>query len=676
MSRKHSTSANVKTAGRALAKTGRGAVKATNFTVVHWHGLLPLLCLAAAGVFAAAASVFAWLYGPWAWAWSGVAALMLWLWADSLVGDLEPADMPPALGLLFYTPAASAVLIVFGEHAEAYMLVGLAMLAVGIWWWTGGSYWRHKRLQRAQRRMERALAKLGVSSATRITSVKVDPNKGDIEWRLYLGDHDRSDQIKREDVAHMLDVDTSCVIIRRVKSDSTRSLKIVQLAAAPSSAKSVKHPAATPAGRAEGTAWAPGVRSVADGAPIGPAVAQADQSSVFHVYQPDYGALHNLIAGMTGSGKSVTVGSVIAHCVASGDCVVAGVDLVKGGETFMPWYEAGAMTNLLYLDADAATDPTALLAAARDLLNELAWLRTLVAQRTAQMASGQVLDADGDRTRIWPASPDSPVIVYLFEEYASTISAIEKLDPALAEDIAASINDVARTARSSGISINIVTQKPTHEELPTALRGQLNQTILHRLKAANDLGRLWGEYDIDPIRTLASGKGLCYVDAPGGADPALTKAHDLSKPKVCAQIAAAYAERRPVFAWGGSGAAEAGQGDPEGVRASLAVLDGEGDAVDLLADAIEATDEIPAGAPIISGAAEAEDGDDERLTAILAALAEADGGLSRADLDRIVNSSPAATKRLLTALADDGKVIRVGNGRASRYKLSGALAAA
>lgn len=666
MSRKQSTSRNIKAAGRVAATTGRGAVKATRFTVVHWHGLLPLLCLAASGVFAAAASAFAWLYGPWAWAWTGAAAVLLFVWADSWVGDLEPSDMPPALGLLYYTPASSAVLIIAGARVEAYLLVALATLAVGIWWWTGGAYWRHKKIQREQRRMERVLSKLGVSSSTRVTSVKIDADRGDVEWRLYLGDHDRADQIKREDVAHMLKTDVSCVVVRRVESGSTRSLKIVLLASAPSSAKSAPHPAATPAGRAEGTAWAPGVRSVADGAPIGPVVSQSDQTSIFHVYRPDYGALHNLIAGMTGSGKSVTVGSVIAHCVASGDCVVAGVDLVKGGETFMPWHEAGAMTNLLYLDADAATDPTALLAAARDLLNDLAWLRTLVAQRTAQMASGQVLDADGDRTRIWPASPDSPVIVYLFEEYASTISAIEKLDPVLAEDIAASINDVARTARSSGISINIVTQKPTHEELPTALRGQLNQTILHRLKAANDLGRLWGEYDIDPIRTLASGKGLCYVDAPGGADPALTKAHDLSKPKVCAQIAAAYAASRPVVAWGGRSVTE----PPEAARPSLAVLEGGSDAIDLLADAIEATDEIPAGAGIISGAAPTEDGDDERQAAIIEALAEAEGGLSRAEVERLLDTSTSAAKRVLWQLVDEGQVVKVGKSRATRYKLN------
>lgn len=675
MSRKHSTAKTLKTTGRAAKAVGKGTARTTRFTIAHWRGLLPFLCIGAAGTYAVAAQLFAWAYGPSAWIWSILVGLVLFVWADGWVGSLPRRLRPQAIAFVLFTIVSAVLFILASNVVEVYFSIAVTALVLGTWWWNGSAYQGHKATERFRRKMESVLHKLGLTDDTGVTGVNVTA-KGDVEWRLHLGDNDRLAQLGREDIAHLLKVDLSRVMVRRIDKGTTRNVKVVLLAASPNKAKSVTHPAATAAGRAEGTDWAPGTRTVEQGAPIGPAMAEPDKVSVFHVFRRGYGALHNLIAGQTGSGKSVTLKSIVAHVDASIDAVAAGVDLVKGGETFMPFHENGGMAHLLYLPAQHAADPKALLQAAQALLDELGWLRIEVATRTGLMAEGKVLDEEGERTTVWPASPEHPVIVYFFEEYASTISAIEKLDADLAEDIVEAVNDIGRTARSSGISINIVTQRPTVEEIPMALRGQLNQTILHKLNTANDRGKLWSEYDVDPVGVLGAGMGLCYVDASGGVDPVLTKAYDLSKPRVCAEIAKAYEATQPTIAWNGTEpVAAAPQVEAEPAEADRSALT-------LLRDAAAEEETIPAGVGIIGGAAEPEPGDDERLAAILTALQAAEDGLTRSQIERVIGTggdaaaSKATALRLLRVLQDAEKVLREGQGKASRYRINTAALAA
>src|SRR5690625_1062282 len=511
------TTKNIKTAGKTLKTTGRATAKATRYTAARWRGLLPLLCIGAAAAFALVAHLMTWVIASWeAWVLVIGIGLTLFVWADGWVGQLQATHRRPAGAFVIYTAVAAVALIAVPDILAVYVLMLVTALVLGTWWWNGDAYQSFKLKEHMQRRMERVLAKLGSADDTHITGIK-ENHRGDLEWRLYLGDGDRPDQFKASDVAHLMKVDTSRVIVRRVSGDSTRHVKIVLLAKALKKAASVTHPAIA-GGQADGSAWAPGARRVAQGAPIGPRADNPDQVVTFYQYEPGYGARHNLIAGVTGSGKSVTLSSILAHCAASSDCVIAGVDLMKGGETFMPWDEAGVMASHLYLTAEEATDDAALTAKARALLGELKWLRQEVARRTASMASGHTRDADGERTRTWPASPQAPVIVYFFEEYATTLSTLEKIDGDLAAEISETVDDIGKTARSSGISINIVTQRAAIDELPRSLRAQLSQTIMHKLNASNDKGTLWQGYDVDPVVTLSAGKGLCYVDEPNGVD--------------------------------------------------------------------------------------------------------------------------------------------------------------
>lgn len=684
MSSKNSTANTLKTTGRAVQGLAKGTAKTTEFTVVHWRGLLPLLCIGAAGVYAVAAELFAWVYGPRAWFWSVLVGLILFVWIDGWVGSLPRRVRPPAIAFVLFTIAAATAFILAANRIETYLTVGVTALVLGTWWWNGSAYQSHKTTERSRRRMENTLAKLGLSDGTRVTGVDVADN-GDVEWRLYLGDKDRITQLKSDEIAHMLKVDVSRVLVRRTEKGTTRNVKIVLLAAALRKAKSVVHPAVeSPTGD-----WAPGARTIAQGAPIGPQMASADQISHVHSYRTGFGALHKNVAGTTGSGKSVTVRSMGAHVIASNDAVLAGVDLVKGGATLLPFHQGKAMANLLYLPANKATDEAAFLEAARQLLAELVWLRSEVAVRTALMAEGTVLGADGELTDVWPASPEHPVIEYVFEEYAATMGKIADLDPDLAEQIDIALNGIGQTARSSGISLTIVTQRPTVDEIPASLRGNLNQTILHKLNSSNDQGRLWSQYDVDAL-SLPLGSGLVYIEAPEGGNPALTKAYDLSKPKDCLTLAKTYADSQPAIDWMGARTLPGDATDDAEARtaAAAALEDSEavGGALGLLRDAAE-DDDLPAGLGIIGGLAELEDGDDERLAVILEALQAAPKPLSRTQIEAVlaaaarnagqtvdtsakaVAASKTTALRLLTILQDQGKVVREGNGRASRYRI-------
>lgn len=668
MSRKHTTAKTIKTTGRTVRAVGKGTVATVRFTATHWRGLLPFLCVGAAGAFTAAAELFAWAYGPHAWLWTALVGLVLFVWADGWAYTLPRRLQTHGKAFVLFTVAATIAFIVAASRIEVWLTVGVVALVLGTWWWDCSAYQSHRRAEKARRRMEGALYKLGMGDDTKITGVQLCDN-GDTEWRLHMGDTDRVGQLKSEDIAHMLHVDdASRVLIRRVKK-SSRNVKIVLLGRSLGKAKAVAHPAS----RGAVGDWAPGARTIAQGAPVGPQMSTPDNVSVIHSYRAGYGARHKLVAGTTGSGKSVTVRSIAVHVVASADAVLAGVDLVKGGATLLPFRKS--MANLLYLPASKANDQAAFLAKAAELLAELRWLRSEIALRTALMAEGKVRDADGEITDVWPASPEHPAIEYVFEEFAATMTKVEALDAALAEEIEAELDGIGQTARSSGIALTIINQLPTVAGVPASLRSNLNQTILHKLNTSSDQGRLWSQYDVDAV-SLPLGKGLVYIEAPEGDNPALTRAYDLSKPKDCVAIAEAYAATRPVIAWG----AQHSEGAPEVEQAATGADMGADGVVALLRDAAADDDAIPAGAGIIGGAADPEPGDDDRVAAILGALADAaDEGLTRPQVEAVLTgdaNSKQTALRLLRALQDEDRVHRTGQGKATRYRINTAALAA
>lgn len=632
--------------------------------VTHPLGWLPVTTGAAAVAVPGLMHAADYTHGPVGAAAVAAIAAGGWLIAEQRL-DWDQVDRRwPASGMLanvaastiaLYGPVASWLPWGVGDVLAASMA---ASAALGIAWWHGMAAGSRTKADTGREGLRWALDELGISSQTTVSDTTVDA-KGNLEWVVTLGHADQG-KLDRGQLAWKLDVDAARILIRKVDGASPRRFRVVLFKKSPSSLKSVPHPATVKANTAAGGEWAPGARTVAMGAPLGPAVG-VDDVAVISVYEPGYGAKHNLIAGMTGAGKSTLVGAILAHVAASVDAVAAGVDLGKGGETFDDWHDNEAMVSVLCAEGD---DQASMLEAARRWLAELEWLLGRTRHRVRLMKAGKVRDASGEKTRVWPASPEHPVIVYFIEEYATALANVKALDMRLAAAIEEGIESLGRAARAAGVSINIITQRPTEDELPTSIRGQLNQSIVGKLKTNSDAGRL-AQRGVDFVADLKGGKGLCYVDAETYERPLMSKGFDLSKPKTCAQIAALYAADQPHLAW---------LADTEEAAEDVDAVDGA-DPLDDLFDAGAAADGRELAGVRLAGpvaAAAAVDGDADREAAVLAALAAAPAGLTCAETETILGVSNSTAARVLRSLQAAGAVTRTGRGRLTRYLLAAA----
>lgn len=656
-------------------KLEQGAAALGRHVAAHPVGWLPVTTAAASTVVPAAMNVAGHFYGA---VGAGAAAAIAaggWLIAEERIDWSGVRRRWPASWMIGNTAAASVALYApitdllpwgAGDIIAASMTISAGL---GITWWHGLAKTESAAPDDTARTGLRwALDELGVSSQTTISASQVGET-GDIEWIVTLG-HDDQGKLDRSTLAWKLDVEPARVLIRKAKGSSPRKFRVVLFKKSPGSLKSVPHPATVKSNVAPGGAWEPGTRTVDMGAPLGPAVG-GGETAVISIFEPGYGAKHNLFAGMTGAGKSTLVASIIAHVAACVDAVACGVDLGKAGETFDDWDEAGAMAYVLCSTGEGQD----LLQAARQWLGDLQWLNAETRRRGHLMKTRQVTDANGEKVRVWPASPEHPVIVYFIEEYATSLANIRALDGRLADQIEEEINSLGRGARYAGVSINIITQRPTEDELPTSIRGQLNQTIAGKLKAASDAGRL-ANRDVDLVNDLRAGKGLCYVDAEQYERPLMTKGYDLSKPKTCRQIADLYTDTQPDFTWGATVT------DTHATEAPAAAAEAHDDDDDLFdfgasADGSElAGISITAPLQAVPGGGDDQDEEEGQTKAdpeiILAALREAPEGLKRADVETLYGTdvSAATALRALRRLQAAGRVVKTGRASATRYTLA------
>lgn len=670
-----SNSANTKQVGRMVVQTGRGAVKATEFTALHWRGLLPFLCIGAAMAFAGGSTLFSWLYGPWAWAWTALIGAVLFVWADGWVGTLQRPARAPGVAFLLFTAVSAVVLILAGAYIEAYLVVGTAGLILGTWWWNGQAYQGHKAEKRAERRMETVLSKLGISTGTRITSTRILAD-GAREWRLYLGDEDRPDQIKADDVAHMLKTNLDRVVVRKVEKGSSRSVKIVHLAKSPDQTAEKTHPALKAGNRKAGGAWEPGKRSVTEGLPTGSVLGSA-ATAIVKVYNENQDSRCVMLLGKSGMGKTNTASAVLLSLIACKDVVVGVCDLPKAGNLGLPFAPA--------LHRIART--------ADELEADLIGLYNLASDRCARLARGEVRTAEGKRARNWVPSPTSPAVVYLIDELANTMLRISAQDPDQGERLWDLLIGLGQFVRQAGIVLVPMSQTAKRDMIRPDFTSQMGTYVVHQLKKAVDAGDIWQGMDVNFLEAGLPKVGMNLLGDLDGGEPAKTMSYDMDSQIANEddwnRVIATYAAHRPnlhtveveTLGWGEAlhsthstetTATVAKQGPATVAPTAALATDEHGmDAAALFADALEA-DQMPAGAKILTGE-EQVDGDDERQATVLAALTEAaTKGLSRAEIERTAGLSTSTAKRVLGALqtGETPKVRREGQGRATRYYLA------
>lgn len=660
-----------KSVGRAAAKTGRGVGRATVWTATNWRGMLPVLCAGGALVFAGGSLLFAALYGPLAWVWIALTGALIFLLVDAQIGKLDRRAQPPAIALLYYALASALAVILAGTVLEVYFALLLAMLGLGIWWWSGDAYRRHKKVERAKRKMRAVLGKLGVSDNTRVTSTSIAAD-GSTEWRLFLGDADRPDQFRVADVAHMLKTPVDRVVVRRMEKGSSRALKVVHLAKSPDKSIDSVHPALRAEARAEGGEWAPGSRSILDALFIGGALGSGKPAGV-KVYTRQQDARSVMVLGKSGSGKTNTATALGLSTIACGNAVLGMADIPKAGNLALPF------TPALHR---IATTPG-------ELEADLQGLAALAKDRCERLARGEIR-VDGKVARNWVPTKADPAVVYMIDELANTMIEVRGKDLEQEQRIWDLLISLGQFIRQAGIILLPISQTAKRDMIETDFTSQMGTFVVHQLKKLADGGDIWQGQDVDFLESGLPKVGMSLVGDVDGDEPVKAMACNMDDAigdeKTWTTVIADYAAHRPnlrthevaLLGWGNvlcgtqqpatpHPAAAAVQDGQAAAKATEAVYDD--DAAGTLADALTGG-QIPTGAPIISGDEPEQPGDPAKRKAVMdALLAAGDEGMARAKLDKMLGTSQSTTKRVLGQLVKAGKIRREGEGRASRYKL-------
>ena len=655
--------ANVlRTTGRAVRTTAKGTAAATRFNLRHWRRLLPLHVIAASGVAAAAANVSVWVWGPWAWAVVALLAAMLWIWLDGIIGTLDHSIKAPAAAQLMFGTICAIAFTFAAGWLTTWGFIVAAGLVLAVWWWAGDTvFTRYTSSERRSRALGAALHALGACDATRVTSTKTNA-KGDVEYRVFVGDADRPEKFRDADIAHQLHVDAARVIARRVSAGDSRHMKITVLHAAASAKKNIPHPALDPANRAEGAAWAPGSRSVLDGLAIGRVLGSVEEKeSAARIFSDNPDAKCIAIFGGTGSGKTNTSSSVLLSAIACYDLIVAGADPVKAdlGE-----YHADAMHRRAITIADVLADLAALEVLSRDRIQRLKTMK----------------DAKGNRMRNWLPTAEDPAILYLMDELTVLL---KQCTSAQADALMTLMESLPKHVRQAGIVIGFITQSINAIDIPTTLTSEYGSNFIgHKVKKAHD-GAVQG-WDVDVTERGLPTRGQCWVGNPDGGDPTKTMAYDADTAitKSAAEwdaMIAEYAAARPVLSaheaqtlgWHRTAGAYLVPAEavtaPQATPQALPVADidaddleaeeyGEVDLSDVEGDSAEFDDEALADVPHAA-----------RVVTILKTVAQP---LSITALENQTKVPRRTLQRALSRLTKDGIVAREGASTATVYRLA------
>lgn len=666
MTTANSTAKALKTTGRAVKTTAKGTAAATRFNVRHWRVLLPVHVIALAGLAAAAANLAVWIWGPWAWVVVAAIAATVWVWIDGVIGDLDRSIQAAAAAQLMFGTACAVAFTFAATWAPVWGVVVVAGMILAIWWWSGDSvFTRHSGSERRSRKLGAALHALGACDATRVTGVSTN-KRGDVEYRVFVGDADRPEKFRDADIAHQLHVDASRVIARRVSAGDSRHMKIVVLHAAASAKNNIPHPALDPANRAKGAAWAPGSRDVLDGLAIGRAIGTVDETeSAARIFTDNPDAKCLGIFGMSGSGKTNTSSSLLLSAIACGNLVVAAADAVKAdlGE-----YHAAALHRRATTIDEIIADLEALERLSHDRIQRLKTMR----------------DAEGHRMRNWLPTGEHPAIFYPIDELTVML---KQATPAQADRLITLMESLPKHVRQAGIVIAFITQSINAHDIPTTLTSEYGSNFIgHKVKKGHD-GAVQG-WDVDVTERGLPTRGQCWVGNPDGGDPAKTLAYDADSAITKHEaewdaMIAAYAAARPALSEHEAGILGWPQRAGQDLAAPVAVEPAAAaeaaqeapTAQDLAAEDLEADeygevdlDDVP------EGAAAALDTDAlaevPHAARVVAALRTAGAALSIAALTQETQVPRRTLQRLLGRLAQDGLIVREGASTATVYRLA------
>lgn len=203
-------------------------------------------------------------------------------------------------------------------------------------------------------------------------------------------------------------------------------------------------------------------------------------------------AMHLLIMGMTGSGKSVSALDALAEILTRSDVIVWGSDPVKVTQTFGPLIPAMDWAALDMPSTEAMVRALEAVIPART-----AWLAHYGYSQWVPAAAEQ--QADG--------SPGMPYLVAWFEEAAKLLR--EGLD----------LTGIAQEARSAGVSLVVSMQRASGYQMPTDTRASLGSSWCHGVRDSGDAGFALPDAALDAGAAPESWKdkrpGYSYLAANG-----------------------------------------------------------------------------------------------------------------------------------------------------------------
>jgi S-DNA-T family DNA segregation ATPase FtsK/SpoIIIE len=238
----------------------------------------------------------------------------------------------------------------------------------------------------------------------------------------------------------------------------------------------------------------------------------------------DFGGLtqhepHSLVAGATGSGKSVLIQALLLDIAATNPSSLAKIILIdpKMGVDYV------ALDTLPHLREPVVTEKekaTEVLAALVDEMESR--YRTFAAARVRDLATFNAAAAPSDRL---------PMVFVVHDEFADWM-----LDDAYKSSVSAAVQRLGVKARAAGIHLFFAAQRPDKDVMPMQLRDNLGNRLI--LKVASEatskivLDRPGAEMLLGRghlAARLSGEQGLVYAQAPFLSDPDMAEAVEAIK---------------------------------------------------------------------------------------------------------------------------------------------------
>jgi S-DNA-T family DNA segregation ATPase FtsK/SpoIIIE len=247
--------------------------------------------------------------------------------------------------------------------------------------------------------------------------------------------------------------------------------------------------------------------SIMDDIEIGPR--EDGSKKRIRLFKKDFGCLHMMIGGTTGSGKSGLLNLLWAVFSLCHDVVQWGVDL-KGGVELGPWRKC----------FDWVVDTRA------GAIRMFEALNAEMDRRYRQMGEQGI--------RVWQPSPENPVIVASVDECASVLGDANGKELKLFEE-------VARKGRACGVILILATQYPTLEALGTSqIREQIHYGFVFRMQTVKGETFIIPDGKVDAHKIDENRPGTCYVKDGSHLDKMPTRVCFLDDPTVAQVAALAY----------------------------------------------------------------------------------------------------------------------------------------